>query len=232
MWQQRLRAQLGPSKRACEYTRWSDDQHRPDVAFCIAGVARTLALPLTQQLLHLNLLRSFDGSNESALFMLLKTDGTAKWKGELANGSETGIADVENLLRVPWLRTWLQEAVILNGSGTTTRPGQGWGSNNFVVQSNESAWRAWRATKCSSSYVKKNGTQEGGLLISMPELHGRSRQRSSGCATNHAIDTANSYARYSRLLSPCALSPRPAASAANLHVPTLACCIWHRRKSG
>ena len=183
MWQQRLRAQLGPSKRACEYTRWSDNKHRPDVAFCIAGVARTLPLPLTQQLLHLNLLRSFDGSDESALFMLLKTDGTAKKEGELAHGSKTGIADVENLLRVPWLRTWLQEAVILNGSGTTTRPGvtigQGWGSDNFVVQSNESAWRAWRATNCSSSY-KEHGTQEGGLLISMPELHGRSGRRSIG----------------------------------------------------
>ena len=92
--------------------------------------------------------------------MLLKTDGTAKKKGELAHGSKTGIVDVENLLRVPWLRTWLQEAVILNGSGTTTRPGQGWGSDNFVVQSNENAWRAWRATNCSSSYLEQNGTQE------------------------------------------------------------------------
>lgn len=205
------------------------------MAFCITGVARTLPLPLTQQLLHLNLLRSFDGSDESALFMLLKTDGTDKReKGESANGSKTGIADVENLLRVPWLRTWLQEAVILNGSGTTTRPGQGWGSDNFVVQSNDRAWRAWRATNCTSSYIKGNGTQEGGLLISMPELHGRSGQRLSGCATSHAIDTANSYAGYSRLLSPRALCPRPAASAANLHVPRscLACCIWHRRKSG
>ena len=181
MWQQRLRAQLGPSKRACEYTRWSDNKHRPDVAFCIAGVARTLPLPLTQQLLHLNLLRSFDGSDKSALFMLLKTDGTAKKKGESAHGSETDIADVENLLRVPWL----QEAVILNGSGTTTRPGQGWGSDNFVVQSNESAWRAWRATNCSSDYTKNNDTKggmanEGGLLKSMPELNGRSGRRSIG----------------------------------------------------
>ena len=113
--------------------------------------------------------------------MLLKTDGTAKKEGAgLAHGSKTGIADVENLLRVPWLRTLLQEAVILNGSGTTTRPGQGWGSDNFVVQSNENAWRAWRATNCSSSYLKQNGTQEGGLLISMPELHARSRRRSIG----------------------------------------------------
>ena len=145
MWQQQLRAQLGPSKRACEYTRWSDNQHRPDVAFCIAGVAHTAiaAHPAAAALEP----SAVDGSNESALFMLLKTDGTVKKAAaknaaalearkeeeELAHGSETGIADVENLLRVPWLRTWLKEAVILNGSGTTTRPGKGWGSDNFVV---------------------------------------------------------------------------------------------------
>ena len=193
MWQQRLRAQLEPSTRACEHQRWSADQHRPDVAFCIAGVARTLALPLTQRLLHLHLLRSFAGSNESALFMLLKTDNTNGSKADLESGrrSETSVADLENLLRMPWLRTWLQEAVVVNGSGTTAQPGQGWGGDTFAVESDELAWHTHRAKKCTSSYTK--GTNEGWLV----EKHARTtwpiRTALPGLRSSPCHRNANSY---------------------------------------
>lgn len=161
MWQQRLDGQLEPSERACEHQRWSADQHRPDVAFCIAGIARTLTLPLTQRLLQLHLLRSFDGSSESALFMLLKTDETAGDTDPAYGGRErenTGVADLENLLHQPWLRTWLQEAVVVNGSGTTAQPGRDWDAAHFTVRSDQLAWRARRAKRCTSRYtnVSKN----------------------------------------------------------------------------
>ena len=101
------------------------------------------------------------------------------------------MADLENLLRMPWLRTWLQEAVVVNGSGTTAQPGQGWGGDTFAVESDELAWHTHRAKKCTSSYTK--GTNEGWLV----EKHARTtwpiRTALPGLRSSPCHRNANSY---------------------------------------
>ena len=172
-WALRLEEQLGknPAAEKCASQSWDalppegPPAHQPHVAFCVTGAARTLTSPLVQHLMRIHLLEQYGGSEYSRLFMLLKatdTAGASVKKGAYASQNNS-IADVERVLSEGWLKPWLAEAVIIGGSGVTNAVGQGWGSTTHVAESDETAWAAYRATKCTSKY-KEFSTNEERLL--------------------------------------------------------------------
>ena len=118
----------------------------PDVAFCIAGLARTITTPIVAALLRFNLIRAFSGSRSSRAFFVLKTDRT--------NESTAG---VERVLHEQYLSTLLQEAVVLTGNGVTagavppTTAGLGWSAPSHVVPAEANEWRRFRPDDCAEN---------------------------------------------------------------------------------
>ena len=160
-WRNRLVANL-ESAPVCERdVRWSLAKHKPDVAFCISGLARTLTVPLVEELLRLHLVQAFGGSNESGMFLHLKAPRVDKAPSAASVSSDgPSIASVERLLHQEWLRPWLREAVVINGSGSTSQPGKGWAARSHAVASDEDAWRTRRANRCSSTHTSPHPESE------------------------------------------------------------------------
>ena len=150
----------------------------PATALCVAGAARTFASPLVASSIRSHLIHAL--GDRVRLFLHLKTADTAKHLGpsRMAFAAHTvTLKALQDALCQPWLAQLVEEAVIVNGSGSATGGGValsgaavcGQGGvpppRVAVQQGNASAWRVLRATRCSlSAYLAAGANQQRMLL--------------------------------------------------------------------
>lgn len=140
----------------------------PVAAVCIAGAARTFPSPLVLTGLRTNFLKAL--GCPTRLFMLLKAADTPKLKGVQRMSfaqHRTSVDALRAALALPWLAHLIEEAAIINGSGSFSGTGRGVRAppGAMVVASNETAWRAQRARRCVLSTYLATGTNEQRLIL-------------------------------------------------------------------
>lgn len=182
---QRWRSEGEQASASC---KWRDahgpNSVAPTIALCISGAARSFATPLVLAGLRHHLLDALSPMNVR-LFVQLKRSDTTKSLHE-TNGRmkfDQHDADMQALqesLRQRWLAQLLEEACVVNGSGSFsgvgtvyhTQPQQSMprqiGSRApppAVVPADMHAWRSHRARRCTLSRYLAAGTNEQRLIL-------------------------------------------------------------------
>jgi hypothetical protein len=133
----------------------------------LASAVRVFATPLVLESLRRNFVDALQ-CIDVRIFLQLKTADTAKELGpsRISFGVTAKAADVlRAALRQPWLAARLEDAVIVNGSGSVlsatagadgraSRPQRAGADGRAtddvpVVAANDSAWWAYRARRCT-----------------------------------------------------------------------------------
>ena len=147
------------SASQCERVAWSRERRQPDVAFCIAGAARQMTVPIVERLLHRYLFDAFGASSDSRAFFAVKAADS--WKmfpdHHIQEAASTEIDAIEDFLHAEWLKPILAEAIIVNGSGVSLEIGQDWNASSHVVSADANLWKRYRAVDCAT----ESGEQEG-----------------------------------------------------------------------
>lgn len=156
----------------------------PNVAFVIAGAARTFATPLILEGLRWHMVEALAApSAHSRLFLHLKVADSPKLIGKLGESKylftrgvdgprtvETTVSALRVALRTPWLRRLLAEVALVNGSGSATHA-TGWSAGASVgasdsadaivrsalVPSEADGWRQHSSRCCARPYGRSGG---------------------------------------------------------------------------
>ena len=141
----------------------------PKVALCVAGSARSFATPVVLTHLYHNLLVPLAGDRPERvrLFLHLKLNDSEKIAGlagqRFHSHRENSLASIAAALQLPWMRSRLGEAVLLNGSGSYAGGGCSahTDAGSCVVQPSTSAWTAYRTRACSAdALARRNASGE------------------------------------------------------------------------
>ena len=171
-WADGLQRSGDTAARRCDNTTSNSRRQPPRTAFCIAGAARTFTVPLVQAALWHHLVRAFTGGDAtggSRVFFHLKTADSDKrheptgvtWMKYHARRFEP--KRVEEAVR-QW-HEWIGAAVIVHGSGSVGEPMSMTRESGAPpravehVQSNSSAWRAYRSTCVRELDTRNNATR-------------------------------------------------------------------------
>ena len=137
----------------------------PQVAFCIAGSARSFATPLVVAHLRTRLIAPLapcGAEGGSRIFLLLKTHDTNKHLGSVHferhdDTTRTSVQALTAAISSPWIRPMIGEAVLLNGSGAYL--GVGWDgsssqASDALRQADDMLWQRYRASTDTAAAVK------------------------------------------------------------------------------
>lgn len=134
---------------------------RPNVAFCIAGAARTFATPLIQDGIRANFFGQLSGGGHDRFFILIKTDDSTKigMSGSTQMANDRFVqhhSDPEELLIVlnnSWITPMLAAAVVVQGSGAHVwgAPTQTISATVALAVANASLWQLERAEFCPNA---------------------------------------------------------------------------------
>ena len=141
------------------------NERPPQIAFCVAGSARSFATPLVIAHLRARLITPLapcGAEGGSRLFLLLKTLDTEKHLGSVHfdkhdDTSRTSLRALTAAIESPWIRPMIGEAVLLNGSGAYL--GVGWDGSSALGshaldalrQADDTLWQSYRASRDDTS---------------------------------------------------------------------------------
>ena len=170
----------------------------PRCVLCITGAARgSFATPLALSALRKNFVEAL--GCPVRILLQLKTEDSMKELSvsRMGFGVHTApVAALKSALLLPWLASRLEEAVIVNGSGSflgaltpsaDNRPASQ--PIRAVVTSNSSAWRAYRARRCTlSPYLSAGNNQERMLLNHLGQSWCRAAIQRAEMRQGHPFD--------------------------------------------